>query len=1402
MKKIFSLILLCLCTLFAWAQGAISTQYDGDHWQNTKYNTTEGTEFWVTFMRNYGSSTGDNNDMSLYLYATSREDAVVTITNPNVQGSPIILNVRAGQQDSCLVPNSWAYIELDRTVGNYGVKVTSDKPISLYATNQHSSGKYDATNILPLNALLGEYVVQTYRVDNASTEFAIVATTDQEVTIHVKKTTIDLAEYSHGRILVTSTDDSEVINLSMQAGQTYLYRSATTEGANTANRATSLSGTEICSNKPLALFVGGQTVSISADPENHIFSQAYSTDQWGKTFVVTPTYGMVYDFIQITASQNNTQIRRDGNLLATINERETYIDTLKSTLQYITNEDTQPTYTPKFAVYTTNKPTECFLYATGFKINHPLRPNGTENPREYTEYGAPVLTPIAPQEWAMRSGMFATFTRTNTQLKHYVNIVTPTAEIAGMRLDGIDVSSEFRQISNNPSYSYLIKEVSNTAHKIENVRNGHNSTFTARIYGLGADDLGNVESYAYAAGSRVERSADILLNDKYIDTLEICDNEETQLEGIIRYDYTDVDWLIIDSSAISGYGYGLSIPDSAMMRFNNTRTVEPFLFPHVNQYGPKDWTVNMFVTRSTPLSTCVHTIKDTITATIRVYPTHANDTTWDPLGEPKKFCYGDPIDIDYSEDGNRDHVKLHHFTADTVTPAVINKYPYGIITFKLDSVYTIRDSLKNHFGCDSVIEKKLIIRPTYDTIMYDTICVNHLPYRRPAMSDTQGTLFSDIELDLTPEERSRFVLTKHGTYKDTVLTDDFKLYTIHGCDSIIHLKVTVLPIYEIKDKNVTTCKDSLDGYEWKKHTNSEGRPLPGHKIYLENNGRIDSLNPLSRISLSQVGTFTYVDMLVTHGCKQCDDKPGCDSIYKITITVKDQTKYPQTVHLCEDSMLVWHKKLYLGPKYNGEIVEPWKTSGDYIHVKNDTLLFCQHPSTKEGECDSLFYLSLYWCPTFENETIIHICENETYTYKPRYPLAHAHDYIYNKNHEWACKVNPDGTKQVGLYHLIDTVKTIKPCANGVGCDSVVKHTIYVHPVYRDTVDTIVCQTRDGKFIWNKHVNTGRTIWDEQLKRRIEPASISIAKAGDYTYIDDSTKTLTCTDCRNGVGCDSVWVLKLHINPIYDSIANETLCETDSLHWHGKIFVGGKAPTEWQKGQKTLYWADPKPKASDTENRYRRPHRYENIPHDFNGNRYCDSVHLYTKDGCDSIIWLNLTVYPTYVINDTDEICDNKSIVWEGVKFAGNKYAGSADYKYDVDGEYHTYEKHWNIANGCDSTRFFHLRILPTYDMPPEYDTICERELPYIWHLHDNGSGQDIEVPISRSAPGDETVWQHTEKYTLHTALGCDSIVHLELTVCPTLHKEVSLQRAIALYLLRERETTSGRLQGRNDYRNH
>lgn len=262
----------------------------------------------------------------------------------------------------------------------------------------------------------------------------------------------------------------------------------------------------------------------------------------------------------------------------------------------------------------------------------------------------------------------------------------------------------------------MIKEVSADAHKIENVGHSINSTFTARVYGLGRSSSGR-ESYAYSAGSRVDHSADILLNGIYSDTLKVCDNDPVRLDGVIRYDYTDVDWILMDSTGTS---------DPSIITYNNTPNVPEFSFPHVEEYAPKDWTVNMIVTRTTPL--CAHNIQDTITATVRVYPTQFNDSTWDANGEPKVFCYGDDISIKYSEDGDKNHVVEHHFMADTITPAAINKDPYGTIVFELDSVYTILDSLKNEFGCDSVVERKFIIRATYDTLVYDTICYQHLPY--------------------------------------------------------------------------------------------------------------------------------------------------------------------------------------------------------------------------------------------------------------------------------------------------------------------------------------------------------------------------------------------------------------------------------------------------------------------------------------------------------------------------------------------------------------------------------------------------------------------------------------------------------------------------------------------------
>ena len=83
------IVLLMVCKLWAAV---------GSSWWNADYVTTEGTEFWVTFMRNRGSDENDT-DLELYLFATSRSNATVTISNPNTSYKETF-TVNAGQRSA------------------------------------------------------------------------------------------------------------------------------------------------------------------------------------------------------------------------------------------------------------------------------------------------------------------------------------------------------------------------------------------------------------------------------------------------------------------------------------------------------------------------------------------------------------------------------------------------------------------------------------------------------------------------------------------------------------------------------------------------------------------------------------------------------------------------------------------------------------------------------------------------------------------------------------------------------------------------------------------------------------------------------------------------------------------------------------------------------------------------------------------------------------------------------------------------------------------------------------------------------------------------------------------------------------------------------------------------------
>ena len=180
--RLISFVVLFFISGLAFGQTypQIPSPYVGS-WDNTEYNTTEGTEFWVTFVFNSGAN-DDQNNLSLYLYATSREDADVQVRNP-FTGETNSFHVEANDFARFQISNGWAYVNKENEVLEKSIYVKSTKPISLYATSHHSSGKYDGTNVLPVSALVGSYEVQTFMYDTYSSEFAIVAAEDATIDI-------------------------------------------------------------------------------------------------------------------------------------------------------------------------------------------------------------------------------------------------------------------------------------------------------------------------------------------------------------------------------------------------------------------------------------------------------------------------------------------------------------------------------------------------------------------------------------------------------------------------------------------------------------------------------------------------------------------------------------------------------------------------------------------------------------------------------------------------------------------------------------------------------------------------------------------------------------------------------------------------------------------------------------------------------------------------------------------------------------------------------------------------------------------------------------------------------------------------------------------------------------------
>jgi len=566
--------------------------------------------------------------------------------------------------------------------------------------------------------------------------------------------------------------------------------------------------------------------------------------------------------------------------------------------------------------------------------------------------------------------------------------------------------------------------------------------------------------------------------------------------------------------------------------------------------------------------------------------------------------------------------------------ASYNRYGFSLSDVQTDGDYTL--SLSSQAGCDSVLTLHLKVHPVYGTTLYDTIC--------------QGNFYSNYGFSLPSG-------TSGGTFTKTYST-------VHGCDSTVILNLHVHPVYLFSATQNICQGDTFD--------------FRGRKLYKSG---------------------VYYDSLTT--------VHGCDSIYRLKLTVHPSPRQNFSGVVCS------------GSSYNDHGFNLSAVTVDTI--VRDTF------KTRWG-CDSIRTLYLTVHPVYDTTLYDTICQGNSYS-----------NYGFSL---------PSGTSGGTFTKTYSTIH---------GCDSIVTLNLHVHPVYLFSETQHICQG-DSISFRGRWLHTSGVYYDSLTTVHgcdsIYRLTLSVHSTSPLLFPDKVCygsgynkygfslpsvyhDTLVRDTFRSVWGCDSIRILSLSVQPVYDTPLYDTVCQGDGYYRHGFTL-----PSVQVDGVHTLTLSS-RSGCDSTLILHLKVHPvyntvlYDSIcPSDYYerygfrlSNLHESSTYRRTEStvhGCDSTVTLHLHVWPTYFYPETVHLCEGDTF-----DFRGMRYHESGEY-YDT----------LTTTKGCDSIYCLYLSVHPVYDIQL-CGVLCEG-IPY------------TQGGFHVSTPG--LHYQY-----LQSAFGCDSTVTLTLT---------------------------------------
>ncbi len=493
---------------------------------------------------------------------------------------------------------------------------------------------------------------------------------------------------------------------------------------------------------------------------------------------------------------------------------------------------------------------------------------------------------------------------------------------------------------------------------------------------------------------------------------------------------------------------------------------------------------------------------------------------------------------------------------------------------------------------------------------------------------------------------------------------------VTGCDSIVHLHLNVHQPQEFFFSDAVCCGSHYNNYGFTLSAISADTIVSDT---LQTRWGCDSIRTLS-LSVYPAYNETFYDTICQGDAYdgfgfQLPEETSSGTFTKNYLTIHGcDSTVTLHLHVCPAYDLSFSDAVYCGSHYNNYGFTLSAVSADT--VVSDTF------QTRWG-CDSIRTLSLTVNPLYDTLLYDTVCYGEPY-YKYGFQLPQ----VLND----------------GVYHL--------PLVSQAGCDSIVHLHLNVHQPQEFFFSDAVC--------CGSHYNN---------------YGFTLSAISADTIVSDTLQTRW--------GCDSIRTLSLTVNPLYDTLLYDTVCYGEPYYKYGfqlpQVLNDGvyHLPLVSQAGCDSilsLYLTVLPVFHLTVRDSVCPSERYDK--HGFHLSDVRTSglfrLPLQTVHGCDSVITLELYVYPTYFHLRTEYICYGDT-----VDFRGRRLYESGIY-YDS----------LRTVHGCDSIYNLDLTVHPVYDIRFS-GVLCEGS---------SYTGYDFDV-------SEAGVHQHRLK-SVH---GCDSVVTLTLT---------------------------------------